>query len=159
MDKEEDPRACRTVDFIKELHARTRAQLEHRAEQYARQANKGRQAASFEPGDYVWVHLRKERFLANRRSKLAPRGDGPFKVLEKFGANAYRVELPDSYGVHPTFNVGDLSLYIPFELDDDGDEARTLRSQEGESDSEGVLKTAQEEEALEVRSEGPITRA
>ncbi|OMO98103.1 reverse transcriptase [Corchorus capsularis] len=35
------------------------------------------------PGDWVCLHLRKERFPEKRKSKLLPRGDGPFQVLER----------------------------------------------------------------------------
>jgi hypothetical protein len=33
--------------------------------------------------------MRKERFPAQRRTKLHPRGDGPFQILEKINDNAY----------------------------------------------------------------------
>uniref|UniRef100_A0A2N9H5G6 Tf2-1-like SH3-like domain-containing protein n=1 Tax=Fagus sylvatica TaxID=28930 RepID=A0A2N9H5G6_FAGSY len=48
----------------------------------------------FELGDWVWVHMRKERFSARRRSKLHPRGDGLFQVLERINDNAYKLDLP-----------------------------------------------------------------
>jgi len=51
----------------------------------------------FEPRDWVWVHMRKERFLAQRKSKLQPRGDGPFQVLQKINDNAYKLDLPSEY--------------------------------------------------------------
>ncbi|XP_052181971.1 uncharacterized protein LOC127794765 [Diospyros lotus] len=41
------------------------------------------------PGDWVWLHMRKECFPIQRRSKLLPRGDGPFQVLERINDNAY----------------------------------------------------------------------
>ena len=41
-----------------------------------------------------------------------PRSDGPFKVLERTGDNAYKVDLGDKYGVSSTFNVGDLAPYL-----------------------------------------------
>jgi hypothetical protein len=60
--------------------------------------------------------MRKERFPAHRKSKLQPRGDGPFQILERINENAYKVDLPGEYGVTATFNVCDLIL---FDVDDD----------------------------------------
>ncbi|RVW71028.1 hypothetical protein CK203_057830 [Vitis vinifera] len=73
-------------------------------EQYATKANKGRRQVLFEPSDWVWVHMRKERFPTRRRSKLHPRGDGPFQVLERINDNAYKLDIP-----------GDDSRMNPFE--------------------------------------------
>ncbi|XP_073133503.1 uncharacterized protein [Henckelia pumila] len=53
-----------------------------KAEFYTKQTNKGRKKIVFEPSDWVWLHLRKERFPEKRRSNLLPRGDGPFQVVE-----------------------------------------------------------------------------
>jgi hypothetical protein len=80
-------------------------------ERVASQANKGRRRVIFEPGDWVWVHMRKERFPAHRKTKLHPRGDGPFQILEKINDNAYKVDLLGEYKVSATFNVSDLSLF------------------------------------------------
>ena len=43
--------------------------------------------------------------------QLQIRGSGPFKVLRRFGINAYELELPKEFGVNPTFNVSDLVPY------------------------------------------------
>jgi hypothetical protein len=64
------------ADFVKQIHEKARLNIERRTELYATQANKGRRKLVFEPGDWVWLHMRKERFSAKRRSKLLPRGDG-----------------------------------------------------------------------------------
>ena len=76
-------------------------------------------------GDWVWVNFRKERFSAQRRSKLLPRGDGPFQVLEKVNDNAYKLDLPGEYNVSATFNVSNLTPY------DDSIDLRTNPFQEG----------------------------
>ena len=55
-------------------------------------------------------------FPEQRRSKLMPRGDGPYQIIEN--DNAYKVDLPGEYGVSVTFNVSDLFLF------DIGDDSR-----------------------------------
>uniref|UniRef100_A0A2N9EC96 Reverse transcriptase n=1 Tax=Fagus sylvatica TaxID=28930 RepID=A0A2N9EC96_FAGSY len=92
------------AEMVKKLHESVRQHIEKKNEQYANKANKGRRQVIFEPGDWVWVHMRKERFPARRRSKLHPRGDGPFQVLERINDNAYKLDLP-----------GDDSRSNPFE--------------------------------------------
>jgi hypothetical protein len=37
---------------------------------YEKHSNKGRKKMLFELGDLVWVHLRKDRFPEQRKSKL-----------------------------------------------------------------------------------------
>jgi hypothetical protein len=37
---------------------------------YEKRANKGRKKMLFEQGDLVWVHLRKDHFPEQRKSKL-----------------------------------------------------------------------------------------
>ena len=65
----------------------------------------------FEPGDWVWMHMRKESFPKQRRSKFMPQGDGPYHIIEMINDNAYKVDLPSEYGVSATFNVSDLSSF------------------------------------------------
>jgi len=40
------------------------------------------------------------------------RGDGPFKIIQKVGDNAYKLYLQGDMAVSATFNIGDLSPYI-----------------------------------------------
>ncbi|XP_019435319.1 PREDICTED: uncharacterized protein LOC109341841, partial [Lupinus angustifolius] len=82
------------AEYVKKLHEKVKEQIEKRTESYARSANKGRKEVIFEPGDWVWIHMRKERFPSQRKSKLQPRGDGPFQVLERINNNAYKLDLP-----------------------------------------------------------------
>jgi hypothetical protein len=74
--------------------------------------SKGKKNVTFEPGDLVWLHLRKDMFPDLRKSKLLPRADGPFKVLERITDNAYKLELPANFGVSPIFNTADLKPYL-----------------------------------------------
>jgi hypothetical protein len=77
-------------------------------EKYQITGRKGRREVKLEPGDLVWLHLRKERFPDLRKSKLMFCVDGPFKILEQINDNAYKLQLPWEFGVSPTFNISDL---------------------------------------------------
>ncbi len=119
--------------YVRDLHEKVRLQIIKKNEHYARNANQGRRRVTFEPGDWVWVHMRKERFPAQRKSKLHPRGDGPFQVVARIGDNAYKIDLPGDYGVSVTFNVSDLS---PFEFDAGSLDSRMSPFEEGGTNEE-----------------------
>jgi hypothetical protein len=88
----------------------------------------------FDVGDFVWLHLRRDRFPDLRKSKLMPRADGPFKVLEMINDNAYKLELLVEFGtISPTFNIADLKPYCG---DKDEVALRTTSIQEGEDDED-----------------------
>ncbi len=78
----------------------------------ATKLNVNKQPMIFNIGDLVWLHLRKDRFPNERKSKLLPRADGPFKVLACYNNNAYKIELPrDKYNVSDIFNIKDLAPF------------------------------------------------
>ena len=75
---------------------------------------------AFEVNDYVYLKVSPMRGIRrfNIKGKLAPRYIGPFRVLEKKGEVAYRLELPTSLsGVHDVFHVSQLKrcLRVPEE--------------------------------------------
>jgi hypothetical protein len=74
-------------------------------------ADKKRREASFNPGDFAYLKVSPIR--GTRRfqvhGKLAPRYIGPYKVLKKVGAVAYRLELPgEMTDIHPVFHVSQI---------------------------------------------------
>ena len=70
-------------EFILKMHELTKENIERMNAIYKLAGDKGRKHVVFAPGYLVWLHLRKDRFPNLRKSKLMPRADGPFKVLEK----------------------------------------------------------------------------
>jgi hypothetical protein len=71
------------------IHETTKQNIEKMTEKYRVAGSKGKKELNLEPGDLVWLHLRKECFPDLRKSKLKPKADGPFKILEKINDNAY----------------------------------------------------------------------
>jgi hypothetical protein len=100
--------ATQHAELMLKLHETTKENMEHMNAKYKISGDKGRKQLDVAPGDLVWFHLRKERFPDLRKSKLMPRADGSFKVLEKSNENAYKIDLPVDFGVSPTFNIVDL---------------------------------------------------
>ena len=67
-----------------------------------------RRPLEFEEGDHVFLKVMPKRGVIGfeKRGKLSPRYIGPFEVLERVGAVAYRLALPPSLSsVHEVFNV------------------------------------------------------
>jgi len=62
----------RKAQEVKTIHESVRQQIEKRNRVCATKANKGCKHVVFQPGDWVWVLMRKEIFLAHRKSKLQP---------------------------------------------------------------------------------------
>ena len=60
--------------------------------------------------DQVWLeghHLRTNQ----PTTKLAPRGHGPFKVVQVMSPVNYRLELPTQWSIHPVFHI---DLFTPY---------------------------------------------
>ena len=125
--------AKQRAELILKLHETTKEKIECMNAKYKLAGSKGKKHVIFEPGDLVWLHLRKDRFPDLRKSKLLPRADGPFKVLERINDNAYKLERPAAFGVSPTFNIANLKPYLG---EEDEFESRTSQMQEGEDDED-----------------------
>jgi translation initiation factor IF-1 len=145
--------ASQRSKFILKIHKTTKLNIEKMNEKYRIAASKSRKEVKLEPGDLVWLHLRKERFSELRKSKLMSRAAGTFKILAKINDNAYKLELPPEFGVSPSFNILDLRPYL---REEDEMPSRTTLMQEGEDD-EDINTSTTIIPSIEILS--PITRS
>ncbi|GJT31092.1 putative reverse transcriptase domain-containing protein [Tanacetum coccineum] len=73
--------------------------------------NKRRKPLEFSVGDYVLLKVSpwKGMVCFGKKGKLEPRLVRPFKIVEKVGPVAYRLDFPEEFnGVHDTFHVSNL---------------------------------------------------
>ena len=104
--------ASAQASYIKKMHEDIRHTIERQVQRLVSKLNINKQHMLFNIGDLVWLHLRKDRFPKERKSKLLPQADVPSKVLARYNNNAYKIDLPrDKYNVSDIFNVSDLSTY------------------------------------------------
>ena len=101
----------------------------------------------FETDDWVWIHMRKEHFSKQCKSKLIPRGDGLFQVIWSINNNAYQLDLAGKYNI----NVADLSPYFTDSV------LRTNLFEEEENDAD-IICDMQHSMMIEA-PKSPMTRA
>ena len=92
--------------YIQDLHSQVKETIERRVKKQQEDGNKGRKEVIFQEEDWVSLHLRKERFLTQRKFKLLPRGEGPFQVIRRIKNNAYELDLPPMFCDLSPFDVG-----------------------------------------------------
>jgi hypothetical protein len=115
-------RSARVEDFaeaMKELHSQVKERLQNSNQEYKCRADQHRQEIQFEVSDLILAHLRKERFPRGTYNKLKMKKIGPCKIIRKFGANAYEIELPNGIGISLIFNISDL---YPYRAEEDSEQ-------------------------------------
>ncbi|KAI3824164.1 hypothetical protein L1987_05613 [Smallanthus sonchifolius] len=110
-----------TTSVIDQIRARLKA-AQDRQKSYA---DKRRRPIEFQVGDFMLLKVSpwKGVIRFRKRGKLSPRFIGPFKVVDRVGKVAYRVELPGELSkLHNTFHVSHLrkcladeSTFVPID--------------------------------------------
>ncbi|WVZ76457.1 hypothetical protein U9M48_024433 [Paspalum notatum var. saurae] len=123
-------RRCRTplnrsepgerVTFGPDLVTQAEEQVKFIQENLKRAQSRRRRPLVFETGDHVYLRVSPMKGVHRFgvKGKLAPRYVGPFKITERCGPVAYRLELPPHLAaVHDVFHVSQLKkcLRVPEE--------------------------------------------
>ncbi|KAI3690448.1 hypothetical protein L2E82_48474 [Cichorium intybus] len=108
----EKPLEC--LEIITETEAKIKSIREHMrvAQQRQKQyADKRRKPLEFQTGDMVMLKVSPWKGIIRfgKCGKLSPRFIRPFRVIQRVGAVAYRLELPDELrGIHNVFHISHL---------------------------------------------------
>ena len=101
-----------TREKVKIIRQRMRA-AQDRQSAYA---DRRRRPLEFQEGDMVFLRISpwKGVIRFRQRGKLSPRYIGSFRILERIGSVAYRLDLPEELArIHDVFHVSVLRRYMP----------------------------------------------
>lgn len=78
------------------------------------QADKRRRHDDFEKNDRVWLSsegIRTDAMRGVKTKKFIPRFLGPYKIIRKLSNVVYKLQLPRTLRIHPTFHISRLRRY------------------------------------------------
>jgi len=98
------------------LTALIQQQLYRAQQRMKHQADKGRSEREFTPGEMVFLKLQPyiQSSVATRvNHKLSFRFFGPFRILQRVGKVAYKLDLPKDSKIHNVVHVSQLKKFVP----------------------------------------------
>ncbi len=94
------------------IHKETQKALDEAAGRMKVQYDKGKRTArNYQIGDRIWLDST-NLSLPRPKKKLNDKCIGPFEIIEKAGASAYKLKLPPHWRIHPCFNEKLLTPYV-----------------------------------------------
>jgi len=106
-----DPGATLYAHWMQDIHRQAKQTLEDTRESRKKYYDrKAKEQPGIEGGQLVMLNAKNMR-TKRPSKKLSPKLYGPFKVLEKKGSRAYKLEISPWWKIHPLFHVSLLEPY------------------------------------------------
>lgn len=108
------PSAVQFTEHLQHALSRAKECLNKAQDRQKHYYDKGRKELVFSVGQEVLLNTKNIRSEQGSPKKLLPRWVGPFKVTAIIGQNAVKLQLPETWKIHPVFHV---ELVKPFQSD------------------------------------------
>lgn len=109
------PKASELVTQLESIRQRVIVLLEKAQLRQRKYADQNRKEEEFNINDLVLLkntNINPEVYTNSSTKKLLPKYSGPYKIIEKIGKVAYKLELGDKIRAHPVFHVSVLRKYF-----------------------------------------------
>jgi len=111
------PSAYDMAKHLKELHEQLTDLITTAQNQQAKYYDAKHKRIEFQVGDKVWLSSRNIK-TQRPSKKLDWKRLGPYTILKRIGTQAYRLQLPSSFKIHPVFHVSLLDKHMESNIPD-----------------------------------------